>query len=155
MNAATIVAMRGAPRRVKIGTGLASSVLRDALLVRVLMLSFFAVFAVQAQDVQSSSSPAVSLQSYFDTAQALQQNGDYAQASLQFQLFIANAMDRLAVTRSNIGDYARSSALFDQALQAAPNNQTIRLDYAEAALAAKDFPRARTLAQKADRKSVV
>jgi tetratricopeptide (TPR) repeat protein len=149
MNAATIVAMRGAPRRVKIGTGLASSVLRDALLVRVLMLSFFAVFAVQAQDVQSSSSPAVSLQSYFDTAQALQQNGDYAQASLQFQLFIANAMDRLAVTRSNIGDYARSSALFDQALQAAPNNQTIRLDYAEAALAAKDFPRARTLAQKA------
>jgi len=47
------------------------------------------------------------LQSYFDAAQSFQQSGDYAQAALQFQLFIVNALDRLAITRSSIGDYTR------------------------------------------------
>jgi tetratricopeptide (TPR) repeat protein len=152
MKVAVNAPARSVSRPMKIGSGVASPVLRMALSACggiVFAVPFIAIFAARAQDVQSSPSPAASLQSSFDAAQAYQKNGDFAQASLQFQVFIANALDRLAASRSNIGDYARSSALFDEALAIAPNNQTIRLDYAESALAANDLPHARSLAEKA------
>ena len=113
-----------------------------------LLIPPFFSAGLHAQDAQSSRTNAASLQSYFDAAQAFQRNGDSTQASIQFQLFIANALNRLATTRSGIGDYKRASAIFEEALLLAPNNTNLQLDYAEAALAAKDLPRARSLAQK-------
>jgi tetratricopeptide (TPR) repeat protein len=152
MKVAANAPARSVSRPTNIGSGVqlpAHCRALSACVVIVFFLPVIATLAVRAQDVQSSPRPAASLQSYFDAAQAFQQNGDFAQASLQFQVFIANALDRLASTRSTIGDYARSSALFDDALAIAPNNQTIRLDYAESALAASDLAHARSLAEKA------
>jgi tetratricopeptide (TPR) repeat protein len=103
---------------------------------------------VLSQEAISVPTPASVLQSHYDAAQTFQEHGDLAQASLQYELFIANALDRLAVTRSSIGDYAKSSALFDEALRLAPNNNSIQIDYAEAALASGDLPHARLLAER-------
>jgi tetratricopeptide (TPR) repeat protein len=102
---------------------------------------------VRAQAVTSGPSTALALQSYYDAAQTFQEHGDFKQASLQFQLFIANALDRLGASRASIGDYIKSSSLFNEALHIAPNNYTIQLDYAEAALASRDLPRAKLLAE--------
>lgn len=102
---------------------------------------------VQAQGVESGDSTASTLQSHYAAAQTFQAHGDFAQASLEYRLFIASALDRLATTRSSIGDYAKSSALFDEALHLAPNNHGLQLDSAEEALASKDLPRAKLLAE--------
>jgi tetratricopeptide (TPR) repeat protein len=134
----------------KIGVRAALQTLRRSLAAYVFILFAMVViptFATRAQGAQSTASSSAPLQSYFDAAQSFQQSGDYAQAALQFQLFIVNALDRLAITRSSIGDYTRASALFNEALAIAPNNRNLQLDDAEAALAAKDLPRARSLAQ--------
>ena len=109
----------------------------------------FVGLLVQAQEAGSVSSPALALQSHYEAAQAFREKGDLQQASLQFQLFISNALDHLAMTRASIGDYGRSSVFFDEALLLSPNNHYLQLDSAEEALASGDMARGRLLAEKA------
>ncbi|MGA7831854.1 MAG: tetratricopeptide repeat protein [Terracidiphilus sp.] len=103
--------------------------------------------AQRAKAAPSSSTPG--LMSYYEAAQNFQENNDLEQASQQYQLFIANALDYLGSARASAGDYAKSSAYFDEALRLAPNHSSIQLDYAEVALAAKDLPRAKQVAESA------
>jgi len=114
-----------------------------------LIVSLMAGPFVLSQEATGGQSPASVLQAHYDAAQTFQEHGDLTQASLQYELFLANAVDRLAVTRSSIRDYARSSTLFNEALLLAPNNHDIQLDSAEEALASRDFARAKLLAEKA------
>jgi tetratricopeptide (TPR) repeat protein len=100
----------------------------------------------QAPGVLPASKPA--LQLYYDAAQTFQANGDLVQASLQYQLFIANALDHVAIVRGNIGDHAKSFALFNEALRLAPSDRDLQIDSAEEALASKDYARARILSEK-------
>jgi tetratricopeptide (TPR) repeat protein len=105
--------------------------------------------AVLAQEAIGGPSPASALRSHYDAAQAFQANHDFAQAALEYQAFIAIALDRLATVRAGIGDYGKSSALFHEALLLAPNNHALQLDSAEEALASRDLPHAKLLAEKA------
>jgi tetratricopeptide (TPR) repeat protein len=114
-----------------------------------LIVPLYGALFTDAQAVAGGPSTAQTLQSHYDAAQSFQANGDFAQASLQYQLFIASALDRLATARSHIGDYSKSSALFNEALLLAPNNHDLQLDSAEEALASKDLQRGRLLAEKA------
>jgi tetratricopeptide (TPR) repeat protein len=141
------------PGGTEIGTGVSlgskSSACRlVALILPLLFLQSLGALIVQAQNATTGASTAQALQSYYEAAQTFQENGDFKQASLQFQLFIADALDHLGATRASIGDYAKSSSLFNEALHLAPNNYTIQLDYAEAALGSRDLPRAKLLAEK-------
>ncbi len=101
---------------------------------------------MRAETPQASSPCESSLQSHYTAAQRLQSSHDVYQASLEFQLFIAQALDCIAVDRASIGEYPGAVPLFERALTLAPNNRDFRLDYAAAA-AAKDFPLTRKLAQ--------
>lgn len=119
-----------------------------ALILPLFFLQSLGALFAQTQAAASSPANAVALQSYYDAAQTFQENGDFKQASLQFQLFIANALDRLGATRASIGDYTKASSLFNEALHLAPTNYTILLDYADAALTSRDLPGAKLLADK-------
>jgi tetratricopeptide (TPR) repeat protein len=87
------------------------------------------------------------MQQHYDAAERLQSNRDIHQASLEFRLFIAQALRCIAVDRSTIGEYGRAVPLFERALKLAPNDSGLRLDYAESALATNDFPTARRSSQ--------
>jgi cytochrome c-type biogenesis protein CcmH/NrfG len=87
------------------------------------------------------------LQQRYDAAEEFQSKGDFEQASLQYKLFVADALDLLANQRAKIGDYTTASPWFEEAVQLDSNNINLRLDYAKAALAAKDFSKAESLAQ--------
>jgi tetratricopeptide (TPR) repeat protein len=104
---------------------------------------------MRAQTPQSASPCESSLQSHYAAAQRLQSSQDIYQASHEFQLFIAQALDCIAVDRASIGEYPAAVPLFERALTLSPNNRDFRLDYAAVAAAAKDFTSTRKLAQQA------
>jgi tetratricopeptide (TPR) repeat protein len=87
------------------------------------------------------------LQDHYDLAESFQAQGNLTQAELQYKLFLADALHRIANGRAQTGEYTQATPLFDQALNLASNHTDWRLDYAKAALAAKDFSKAKLLAQ--------
>jgi tetratricopeptide (TPR) repeat protein len=101
----------------------------------------------QVKKPASDSASDVALQQQYNLAQRLQSSQDFAQAGFQFRLFLAQALYRVAEDRVRIGDYTEASPLFDRALKLAPSHADIHIDYAEAALAAKDFSTARQVAE--------
>jgi tetratricopeptide (TPR) repeat protein len=120
---------------------------RAALAAASLLLCGLAT--MRAETPQPASSCESSLQSHYTAAQGLQSSQDIYQASHEFQLFIAQALDCIAVDRAEIGEYPAAVPLFERALTLAPNNREFRLDYAAAAAATKDFVSTRRLAQQA------
>jgi tetratricopeptide (TPR) repeat protein len=95
-----------------------------------------------------SSSPG-SLRAHYDAAQNEQAAGQLPLAAVEYRLFLAEALHRLGNGYGGSKDFARALPLFAEALDFAPNDAALRLDYAEAALSAKDAPQARALAQSA------
>jgi tetratricopeptide (TPR) repeat protein len=89
------------------------------------------------------------LQQSYDTAQNFESQGDLMQAEVQYKLFLADALHRIANGRAQTSQYAQAVPLFDEALKLASNHFDWRLDYAGAALDARDFPKAAQLAQAA------
>ena len=104
--------------------------------------------SLQAQKQAVESTTDASLQEQYDAAQRLQSTQDFAQAGFQFRLFLAEALYRIANDRAHIGEYSQAAPLFERALKLAPNHDAIRIDYAEAALAARDYSAARLNAEK-------
>jgi tetratricopeptide (TPR) repeat protein len=96
------------------------------------------------QGAQSSGS---TLQSLYDTAQRSQKTGDLSEAAGKYRAFLAKAVDELANSHTQIGDYARASALFDEALALDSDSPQLQRDYAAEALEAGDLKRAETLAR--------
>jgi tetratricopeptide (TPR) repeat protein len=88
-----------------------------------------------------------SLQEHYDAAQNFQGAGDLAQAALQYKMFLAEAFQRLAHDHAGTGDSQKAIPLFEEALNLAPSDFEIRLDYAEASLVGKDYAKAKSLAQ--------
>ena len=101
----------------------------------------------QAKNPAFESVSDVALQQQYDLAQRLQSTQNFAQAAFQFRLFLAEALYRVADDRVGIGDYSEAVPLFDRALKLAPSHADIRIDYAEAALAARDFSTARQMGE--------
>ncbi len=95
---------------------------------------------------QSTSVPGSDLQQQFDLAQRAQAAGDFAHAAEGYRRFLQNTLLRLADGQSRAGDYHAATALFDEALAVDPTS-AVRTAYADAALLARDIPKAKTLAE--------
>jgi tetratricopeptide (TPR) repeat protein len=98
---------------------------------------------------QSTLSFSSDMHRHYDAAYRYQSAGDKAQAEMEYRLFLADALHAVANGRANIGEYAKAVPLFDEALTFAPNDVALLLDYAGAALYAKDSSKSKLLAQNA------
>jgi tetratricopeptide (TPR) repeat protein len=87
------------------------------------------------------------LQQHYEAAEAFQGQGNLGQAEFQYKLFLAAALQEIADDRSHIVDYPRAVPLFDESLKLTPNHSDLRMDYAEAALADKDYAKVKSLAE--------
>jgi len=96
---------------------------------------------------QGAQSNGSTLQGLYSAAQQSQSTGDLSQAAENYRTFLAKALGELANSHAQIGDYARASALFDEALALNPDSPSLQRDYATAALQAGDLKRAETLAR--------
>jgi tetratricopeptide (TPR) repeat protein len=103
----------------------------------------------RAETTQSKSSLDESMHRHYDTAFRLQAAGHVAEADAEHKLFLAEALRHVANGRANIGEYALSVPIYEQAIQFAPKEFTLHLEYAEAALDADDPAKAKLLAQEA------
>lgn len=88
-----------------------------------------------------------SLKEHFDAASAFQAKGDLNQAFVEYELFLADALHRVANGRAETGEYPEAAPAFEEAITLDPNNVALRLDYAEAALSAHDSLKAQGIAQ--------
>ncbi len=105
------------------------------------------VASAYGQNAPNARPKESSLQQHYNAAETLQGKGDLAQAASEYNLFLAEALHRIANGRATVGRYPEAAPLFDQALTLTPNDAAIEMDYAEAALDAHDFPKAQHLAQ--------
>jgi tetratricopeptide (TPR) repeat protein len=102
-----------------------------------------------AMTAQQPASLESAMRQHYDAAERLLATSDTHQADFEFRLFLADALAQIAGDRSHIGQYTRAVPLFEHAIELAPNNLELRLNFAEEALAAHDFPRSRDLTQAA------
>jgi tetratricopeptide (TPR) repeat protein len=94
-----------------------------------------------------SAAPVSPMQQHYDAAYRFQSAGNLTQAAVEYKLFLADALHRLANGRANTGEYAQAIPLYDEALKLAPSDSTLQLDYAGAAFDAKDRLKTKALAQ--------
>jgi tetratricopeptide (TPR) repeat protein len=111
--------------------------------VVLLMLLLF----VQGAKGQASTSADSPLKRHYDEAQQLQSAGKLAEAAHQYRIFIADALGEMALTQAQLGRYEKAAPLFDETLRLAPNSPGLKIRYAQAAFAAKDFLRVQTLCE--------
>jgi tetratricopeptide (TPR) repeat protein len=97
-------------------------------------------------NTQTPESLAASMQQHYDAAEHFQNDNNFRQAALQYQLFLSDAMQIIANNRTHIGKYEQAISLYDAALKFTPNDSALLLNYAEAALTANDFAKAKDLA---------
>jgi len=109
----------------------------------------FAVFPIRGQTTEPQSAQKGPLQEHYDAAQNAQESGDLQRAAVEYKLFLADAMHRLAANRAAIGDFAKAAPLFEEALKLGPDDVDLRLDYAETCRRGNNLPKAKSLAQAA------
>lgn len=91
--------------------------------------------------------PARSLmQQHYEAAFRFQQQGNAPQANSEYRLFLSMMLHRLANGHANLGDYARAATLYEEALRLTPNDRSVQMDYAGAALDASDWRKAKSMA---------
>jgi tetratricopeptide (TPR) repeat protein len=115
-----------------------------------LLATFFLLAVVPVRSQQTHSEPASplgGLRVHYDAAQTAQASGQFPLAAVEYRLFLADALHRLANGNAGAKNFSRFMALFAEALDFSPNDVPLRLDYAEASLSAENAPRARVLAQ--------
>ncbi len=126
---------------------------RRARHLRSLLIAVFVcTTAVALCGAQGTRTPVHSpdeLKKLYDSAQHAQSLGDLPQASHQYQNFVAGTLERIADGQVHVGDYPAAAKLFEEALAVSPTDASgsIGLAYAEAALIARDVPKAKSLAQ--------
>ncbi len=104
---------------------------------------------VKAETARSKPASDDSIHLHYDAAFRLQSAGRPAEADVEHKLFLAEALRRAANGRANIGEYALAVPIYEEAIQFAPKDFTLHLEYAEAALDADDPAKAKLLAQEA------
>src|SRR6202158_826963 len=88
------------------------------------------------------------LQRHYDAAHTFYLGGDLERAAGEYNAFLAEALQTLAEAHSGAGDFDRSVALFEHALELAPEDQDLRLAFALSRFQAGKLPEARALAAK-------
>jgi tetratricopeptide (TPR) repeat protein len=96
---------------------------------------------------QSPSDNDSVLKKHYDLAQNFQTSGNFGEAASQYRIFIADALAELAIQSASAENYRKAAPLFDEALRLAPQSPGLRVRYAQAALAADDLLRTRTLTE--------
>jgi tetratricopeptide (TPR) repeat protein len=101
------------------------------------------------QGTGKSAAPTTALQQMYEAAQSAQSAGDLPRAAQNYQVFIANALERFADGYMRAGDYSSGAKFFEEALAVEPESVAagLRLAYAQAALLARDIPTAKAQAQ--------
>jgi len=101
-----------------------------------------------AQPTQATRHPAGNLQDMYNAAQHFQSAGDLAHAADAYRKFLINALWHLAEDHLQAGDYAGGAKLFEEAIAIEPGDVApdLHLAYAQAALSARDIPKAKSLA---------
>lgn len=107
------------------------------------------VFVVPAHGLQANHVSSSDLKHDYDAAQQAESRGDMPQAAAFSKLFIVHALNLLAQNFANVNDYGEATPLFDEGLLLDPDNVQMRLDYVQAAIAARDLRNAKQLAQDA------
>jgi tetratricopeptide (TPR) repeat protein len=122
---------------------------RVVMVNRFLSVGLFAACSAAAGQAPSHNLPSKgsTLQSLYDAPRQSQKAGDLSHAEINYRVFLAEAIDELASSHAQIGDYARAEALFDEALRLDPDAPALERDYATAALGAGDLKCAETLAR--------
>lgn len=103
--------------------------------------------AKHASSATVASAPANALQKDYQDAQSYQAAGKLQAAAVEYRLFIGEALHRVALGESNIGNLANAMELFEEAQNLVPSDTDLRADYAEACRRAGDLQRAKSLAQ--------
>lgn len=124
-----------------LGAASVPALLSASLAVSLLM------FSSAAQGQLSSNDASTILQQHYESAQNFQTSGDLPEAANQYKLFLSSALLQLAYNRTKAGDFAKASQFFDAAVALVPNDLALQLEYAQAALAAHDLAKARSLSQ--------
>jgi tetratricopeptide (TPR) repeat protein len=91
----------------------------------------------------SAKSP---MQQHYSAAFQYQNAGNLSRAASEYELFLSIALHRIANGRANLGEYARAAPLYEEALRLQPDDHSLQMDYAGAALDASDWRRAKNLA---------
>jgi tetratricopeptide (TPR) repeat protein len=110
-------------------------------------LTLLTVTSAEAQVSNPAASAKSALQQHYEAAQSLQSSGNLQGAAVEYRLFVAEALHGIAGAHASIGDFAKALPLFDEALNLAPSDLDLRVDYAEACRRAGDLQKAKSLAQ--------
>ena len=109
--------------------------------------------ALASSNAQKPASPLAQknsvspMQRHYEAAYRLQDQGDFAHADAEHKAFLGDALQSVATGYANTGDFIHAASVYDQALALAPNDLTIRINYAHAALDAIDPAKALELIQ--------
>jgi tetratricopeptide (TPR) repeat protein len=117
------------------------------------LLAAAAILVVQAACIGQTKQPVRSIdpamQQHYDAAYRLQDAGKLELADAEHRKFLAAALHHIANGRANLGEYDRAAPLYEDALQCAPDDDALQLDFAASALDAGDWTNAKTQAQSA------
>ena len=116
---------------------------RSRLLLSALLL-FTSAAGAQTRKLPS---PQNALQRDYQQAQSYQAAGKLQAAAVEYRLFIGEALHRIALGQSNIGNVGKALPLFEEAQNLVPSDMDLRVDYAESCRRAGDVQKAKSLAQ--------
>jgi len=112
-------------------------------------LTLLTVAPARAQVSSPAGSAKSPLQQHYEAAQNFQSSGNLQGAAVEYRLFLAEALHRVAGARASIRDFAKALPLFEEGLNLAPSDVDLRADYAETCRQAGDLQKAKWLAQAA------
>jgi tetratricopeptide (TPR) repeat protein len=112
-------------------------------LLSILLIAIFAT----GSGAQTSSVDDSVLKQHYDMAQSLQASGNLQEAARHYRLFIADALGEMALEAATLKEYDKAAPLFDESLRLAPRSPGLIIRYAQAALAANDLQRTKTLTE--------
>lgn len=99
----------------------------------------------QSQSSVSASKP--DLQQQYEDAEHLQASGDMEQAAFAYKLFLASALERLAVRSTQVGDFSRALPRFQEAVALRPHDNELLAAYAGTLRDAHNLAQAKSLAE--------
>lgn len=114
--------------------------------IRSIGIALLVAFSVALTPCQAAVTQS-GLKNHYDAAQHFQQSGKMEQAATEYRAFIAEAAAELGRAYAHAGDYEKASRLFDESLASNPTQPALRIEYARAALAHRDFTRAKELGE--------
>ncbi len=116
-----------------------------------LLIAVFLVGASARAGAQSAPDQQDALRQHYEAAAQYQAAGDHERAAVEYSAFLAEAMHRIANGEAVAGRFDEAITLFEEALKFAPQDNSVRLDYARVCLDAEKLPQAKTLAEEAVR----